>query len=362
MFLSLMLMIQSALPCSENFFRYKQNYQKYTKTEGKEEETKSVGQMIASPKMMSRMAPIQNMAAEMNVNFNPKAMSHMLSNAASGENGVLGDGIKEFMLTRKQVTEEKAARQATLDQMMQDGTDTIDETLGAARLPNMVKQAPQMKLSVDPNAPTQQMIASPTSFLNGSAPLSPRLASFAQTGNNQISTQIEGEMIRKATETRLKRYWYCLLGKELYVYKNKKEEKHKQMHSLVGVFVKDEIEEQLDSTTVLYPFKLIFPGNKVRSYYLRNKEDKDKWVDAIKKVIGYSSLFDFYEIKETLGKGKFGLVKTGIHKKTSKKVAVKVMSKKEMTPQDLELQRREIEILKMCQHPHIIRLLDLFEN
>ena len=27
-------------------------------------------------------------------------------------------------------------------------------------------------------------------------------------------------MIRKATETRLKSYWYCLLGKELYVYKN----------------------------------------------------------------------------------------------------------------------------------------------
>ena len=169
-------------------------------------------------------------------------------------------------------------------------------------------------------------------------------------------------MIRKATETRLKRYWYCLLGKELYVYKSKREEKHKSMHSLVGVFIKDEIEEQLDSTTVLYPFKLVFPGNKTRSYYLRNREDKEKWLDAIKKVIGYSSLFDFYEIKETLGKGKFGLVKTGVHKKTSKKVAVKVMSKKEMTMQDLELQRREIEILKMCQHPHIIRLLDLFEN
>ena len=33
--------------------------------------------------------------------------------------------------------------------------------------------------------------------------------------------QFEGEMIRKATETKLKKYWYCLLGKELYVYKNK---------------------------------------------------------------------------------------------------------------------------------------------
>ncbi len=25
-------------------------------------------------------------------------------------------------------------------------------------------------------------------------------------------------------------------------------------------------------------------------------------------------------------------------------------------------QRREIEVLKMCQHPNIIKLIDLFEN
>ena len=169
-------------------------------------------------------------------------------------------------------------------------------------------------------------------------------------------------MIRKATETKLKKYWYCLLGKELYVYKNKREEKHKSMHSLVGVFIKDEAEEQLDSTTVLYPFKLIFPPNKARSYYFSDRAEKERWMTAIKKVIGYSNVFDFYEIKETLGKGKFGLVKSAIHKKSRKAVAVKVMSKKEMSVQDVELQRREIEILKMCQHPHIIRLLDIFEN
>ena len=33
-----------------------------------------------------------------------------------------------------------------------------------------------------------------------------------------------------------------------------------------------------------------------------------------------------------------------------------------MNTNDVELQRREIEILKMCQHPNIIRLLDIFEN
>jgi serine/threonine protein kinase len=60
-------------------------------------------------------------------------------------------------------------------------------------------------------------------------------------------------------------------------------------------------------------------------------------MEGIKKVIGYSNVFDFYEIKETLGKGKFGLVKSAIHKKTRKSVAVKVMSKKSMTMQDIEL-------------------------
>lgn len=134
------------------------------------------------------------------------------------------------------------------------------------------------------------------------------------------------------------------------------------MHSMVGAFIKDEMEEQLDSTTVLHPFKLIFPNNKARIYYLLTAEDKQKWMNAIKKVIGYCNLFDHYDICGTLGKGKFGLVKSATHKKTGKKVAVKIMSKKEMEPSDVELQRREIEVLKMCQHPNIIRLLDIFEN
>ena len=67
------------------------------------------------------------------------------------------------------------------------------------------------------------------------------------------------------------------------------------------------------------------------------KEDKEKWMNAIKKVIGYSNLFDFYDIGGTLGKGKFGLVKQATHKKTDKKVAVKIMSKREMQPADVEL-------------------------
>lgn len=68
----------------------------------------------------------------------------------------------------------------------------------------------------------------------------------------------------------------------------------------------------------------------------------------VKCAIGYSSIEDYYEIKTDLGKGKFGQVKLAIHKKTQKKVAIKVIKKKDMKLKELELQKREIDVLKIC--------------
>lgn len=51
-----------------------------------------------------------------------------------------------------------------------------------------------------------------------------------------------------------------------------------------------------------------------------------------------------------------------VHIKTQNKVAIKVIKKKHMSLKELELQKREIEVLKICQHPNIIRLIDVFEN
>lgn len=51
----------------------------------------------------------------MNINFNPKAMQHMLANAASGEGGMLGDGAKEVLLSRGDMKKTKAERAAELE-------------------------------------------------------------------------------------------------------------------------------------------------------------------------------------------------------------------------------------------------------
>lgn len=133
------------------------------------------------------------------------------------------------------------------------------------------------------------------------------------------------------------------------------------MQSLAGVFIKSELEEEIDEETKLHPFMLIFP-NKRRIYYLEKEEDRDMWVEKIKKAIGYANLHDFYELSESLGKGKYGLVKRGTHKKSKKEVAIKIVKKKDLSLKDVELLKREIEVLKVCQHPNIIRFYDVFEN
>ena len=133
------------------------------------------------------------------------------------------------------------------------------------------------------------------------------------------------------------------------------------MRALSDVYIKDEPEELDDNGEALYPFMLIFP-NKRRIYYFYNYAEKQKWVSTIKQVIGYSNLFDFYECGEILGKGKYGVVKKGVHKRTRQDVAVKIIKKKDLKLKDLELLKREIEVIKVLQHPSIIRFYDIFED
>lgn len=62
-----------------------------------------------------------------------------------------------------------------------------------------------------------------------------------------------------------------------------------------------------------------------------------------------------YTISKTLGEGTFGKVKLGLHNLTGEKVAVKVLEKSRiLDTADVERVTREIHILKLTRHPHII--------
>ena len=164
----------------------------------------------------------------------------------------------------------------------------------------------------------------------------------------------------KFVKDKMKELWFKLIYKDLYYYKNKNEKVHRGMHNLSGLFLKTEGVKEIQGKKY-YWFTIINP-NKNRDYYCDNEEDYNNWVSVLKKATGYTNLLEIYDIKQKLGKGKFGLVKLGINKKKKKKVAVKIMNKNNMDSSDLELVRTEIEILKICQHPYIIKLYDVFEN
>ena len=79
-------------------------------------------------------------------------------------------------------------------------------------------------------------------------------------------------------------------------YEKKESTAHKCMHNLIGCFVKEEEAEKLDDE-IYYPFSLIFSQKKTKKYYCKQADDFKMWTNAIKKVIGYANLLDYYDLK-----------------------------------------------------------------
>jgi len=181
--------------------------------------------------------------------------------------------------------------------------------------------------------------------------------------NREIDLQIEFEswIYGISQSQKLKRYWLVLKGKDIYYYKDSEKEELLGMHNLSGYFVNDNGEKEIIAKK-FYSFNITLSG-KTRSYYCEDKNLRSKWISKIEQAIGYMNFFDYYEMLEDLGQGNFGKVKLGIYKKTKEKVAIKIIKKSSLeNVKDIELVKSEIDIMKLCRHPNVVKLLDHFEN
>ncbi|XP_059866236.1 serine/threonine-protein kinase SIK1 isoform X1 [Delphinus delphis] len=70
----------------------------------------------------------------------------------------------------------------------------------------------------------------------------------------------------------------------------------------------------------------------------------------------------FYDIERTLGKGNFAVVKLARHRVTKTQVAIKIIDKTRLDSSNLEKIYREVQIMKLLSHPHIIKLYQVMET
>jgi len=170
-----------------------------------------------------------------------------------------------------------------------------------------------------------------------------------QENEEEVIVKYEGYIYKLTDTKRVKKLWFKLVHRDFYYFKNENDQIHKGMHNISGVFVKEENKTTLEGKEY-FTFSMSYP-KKTRYYFVEKEDEFKNWVASIQRATNYSNLNDIYEVKEKLGNGKFGLVRLGIHKETGRKVAVKIMSKKDMDHTDLELVRTEIEILKNLSTP-----------
>nr|XP_054587915.1 serine/threonine-protein kinase BRSK2 isoform X4 [Nothobranchius furzeri] len=76
----------------------------------------------------------------------------------------------------------------------------------------------------------------------------------------------------------------------------------------------------------------------------------------------YANYVGPYRLEKTLGKGQTGLVKLGVHCVTGQKVAIKIVNREKLSESVLMKVEREIAILKLIEHPHVLKLHDVYEN
>ncbi|XP_052125830.1 serine/threonine-protein kinase MARK2-like isoform X6 [Frankliniella occidentalis] len=69
-----------------------------------------------------------------------------------------------------------------------------------------------------------------------------------------------------------------------------------------------------------------------------------------------------YRLLKTIGKGNFAKVKLAKHIPTGKEVAIKIIDKTQLNPGSLQKLFREVRIMKMLDHPNIVKLFQVIET
>jgi hypothetical protein len=191
----------------------------------------------------------------------------------------------------------------------------------------------------------------------------------------------KGRLLQQFTD----RYYVCRAG-FLYAFKNKEDVQPYRVTFLEGCFIDEPVEDQYASSGYygieIKSIKMEDPtqladkpkgsasapaqtGKEVEHItylFARSVEKRREWIRTLRKGAKSVPFEDHYTQGVRIGRGRFSTVYECRNTLTGEHAAVKVVEKASLDNREAESLRTEIAILKLVNHPNIMRLREVFET
>jgi hypothetical protein len=182
-----------------------------------------------------------------------------------------------------------------------------------------------------------------------------------QVDSNKTLSLYSGYIYKfNTTQTELKKYWFVLKNYKLLYFSDKEKKTPSGLINLIKCFLKKDGKVNIFNKPY-YCFHLYHNLHR-ESFFVEEDSNYENWVVNINNFCETKETINNYKIIEFIGQGKFSVVHRGIRIDNHNEVAVKIIRKTKMEDVDLECTRREVSILQITEHPHIIKMKSFYEN
>lgn len=193
-----------------------------------------------------------------------------------------------------------------------------------------------------------------------------------KTEENEAEISMEGFLWKKGKFLHLwSKRWYILSGNCIYYYdsNNKDDMALKGVVFLTGCLV-SELHDVDNEVKGYFGFELTHQDltagenhkHERRTFYCESEENRALWINKLQHAAQVVPIEDDYVIGAELGKGRFSIVYDCVHIRTKEHCAVKVIDKTTIEAEDRGLLRTEIAVLKIVDHPNIIKMCGIYES
>jgi tRNA A-37 threonylcarbamoyl transferase component Bud32 len=157
----------------------------------------------------------------------------------------------------------------------------------------------------------------------------------------------------------MKRRFYVIKGNFMYLYTKEGDDKPKEIMYLPNKIISQEnFKGKFMIKIYTYDAK-----QEYKRIFLSDESECDLWFKVMQKAAKNEDITKIYKMKETLGVGKFSVVrKAYLIEDQSVDVAIKVISKKKVDAKDIDYMINELAALRVINHPRVPRFIRKFES